>query len=109
MLIWAKRDITKETFQILNKNLNFVPTQNVYNKCRLNEEMQTFYGTIRLKGYFKDLNEKAVLTEGRIFKPTNHKKCVPYKIHHTVLTYIEATQYELECKLENTIEKFYKN
>ena len=42
--------------------------------------MKTLYRTIKLKGYFKDLNENAVLTEEQIFKLTNHKKLTPNKI-----------------------------
>ena len=62
--------------------------------------MEIFYRTIKLERYFKDLNENTEPTEEQIFKPTNHKKCAPNKNNHTVLTYIEATQEELECKME---------
>ena len=49
-----------------------------------------------MKGYFKNLNENAVLIEQQIFKPINHKKMDPTKT--------EVTQDELECKMKN--EKF---
>ena len=71
--------------------------------------METFYRTIKLKGYFKDLNKNAVPTEEQISKPTNHKKLTPKKNHHTVLTYIEATQEELECKMGNQIPRPFKD
>ena len=45
----SKKTLSKETFQFLNKNLNFVLTAKVYNKHKLNEEMETFYRTIKLK------------------------------------------------------------
>ena len=60
----------------------------------MNEEMETFHRTIKLKGYSKDLNENAVPTEEQIFKPTRYKKLTPNKNRHAVLTYIEATQEE---------------
>ena len=63
--------------------------------------METFYRTIKLEVYFKDLNGKAIPTEEKIFKPTNHKKWTPNKNHHTVLTYIETIQEELKCRMEN--------
>ena len=71
--------------------------------------METFYRTIKLTGYFKDLNESAVPTEEQIFKPTNHKKWTPYKNHHTVLTCIEANQEELQCKMENQKPQPFNN
>ena len=87
----------------------FFPTPKVYYKHRLDEEMKTLYKTIKLKGYFKDLNENALLTEEQIFKLTNHKKLPPNKINYRVLTCIEATQEELECKMENQKPQRFKN
>ena len=63
--------------------------------------METFYRTIKLKGYLKDLNKKTVPIGKQIFKPANHKKWTPNKNHQMVLTYIEATPEELEWKMEN--------
>ena len=94
MLISVKKTFSKETFKLLNKDLNFVPTPKVYNKLRLNGEMETFYRTIKLKGYFADLNFQ-------IFKLTNHKKCTPSNSHHMLLSYIKATQEEIGCTMEN--------
>ena len=44
----SKKTFSTQTFQLLNKNLNFVPTPQVYNKHNLNKEMETFYRTIKL-------------------------------------------------------------
>ena len=49
----SEKTFSKETFQLLTKNLNFVPTLKVYNKYKLNEEMGTLNRKIKLKGYFK--------------------------------------------------------
>ena len=49
-----KKTFSEEAFQLLNKNLNFAPTPKVYNKGKLNEETETFYGTIKLKGYLNE-------------------------------------------------------
>ena len=76
----SKKTFHKETFQLLHKNLNFVPAPKVYNNHRLSEEMQKFYGTIKLKGYFIDLNRNTVLKEEPILKPANHKNGLPTKI-----------------------------
>ena len=39
----SKKRFTKGTFQLLNKNLNFIPTPNVYNNHKLSEELEWFY------------------------------------------------------------------
>ena len=36
----SKKTFTKGTFQLLNKNLNFIPTSKVYNKDKLNKELE---------------------------------------------------------------------
>ena len=36
----SEKTFTKETFQPLNKNLNFIPTLEVYNKHKLNKELE---------------------------------------------------------------------
>ena len=66
-----KKTFSIDTFQFLNEDLNIVPTPKICNKYRLNEEIQTFSKKMKLKEYFKDLNENAALTEEQIFKPIN--------------------------------------
>ena len=44
----SKKTFAKATFQLLNKNLNFVPTVKVYNKHGLNEEQESFYRLLKL-------------------------------------------------------------
>ena len=36
----SKKAFTKATFQVLNKNLNFIPTPKVYYKHKLNQELE---------------------------------------------------------------------
>ena len=47
--------------------------------------------------------------EQQIFKPQKKEKWTPNKNHHTVLTYIEATQRELEKDQTKMEEKPYNN
>ena len=56
---------------------------------------------MQLKGYFKDTNENAILTEEQIYKLANHKKWTPNKNRNTVLTYTEATPEELQFQRKN--------
>ena len=45
---------TKQTFQLLNKNLNFIPTPSKKNKNQLNRKLDGFFRLIKLKTYLKD-------------------------------------------------------
>ena len=93
----SKKKFTKETFQLLNKNLNFVPTPSIFNKNQLNKELDDFFRLIKLKAYFKHSNMYNPSTEYQLFKPITNKKCRRYK-NHTVETYTEATTNALETE-----------
>ena len=45
---------TEQTFQLLNKNLNFIPTPSKKNKNQLNRKLDGFFRLIKLKTYLKD-------------------------------------------------------
>ena len=79
----------------------------VYNKDKLNKELESFYRL--LKAYFKDNENTKLTTEQQIFKSQKKEKWTPNKNHHTVLTYIEATQRELEKEQMKMKEKPYNN
>ena len=54
----SKFSFSKNVYRLLNKNLNFVPTGEVYNKTQLKYDFNNFFRRIKLKGHFKD-NEQA--------------------------------------------------
>ena len=43
-----------DTYKLLNKNLNFIPTSKRYNKNQLSSDLQNFYRLIKLRFHFKD-------------------------------------------------------
>ena len=63
----SKKTFTKGTFHLLNKNLYFIPTPKVYNKYKLNEELESPYRLLKLKAYFKDNKNTKLITEQPIF------------------------------------------
>ena len=93
----SNKTFTKETFKLLNKNLNFIPTPSIFNKNPLNKELDDFFRLIKLKAYFKHSNMYNPSTEYQLFKPITNKKCRRYK-NHTVETYTEATTNALETE-----------
>ena len=64
----SKERFTKETFKLLNKNLNFIPTQTNFSKTTLNKELEDFYRRIKLKVHFKNAKNKDQFTEEDIQK-----------------------------------------
>ena len=106
----SSKTFIKETFQLLNKNLNFIPIPSIFNKNQLNKELDDFFRLIKLKAYFKDNNMYNPSTEDQLFKPKTNKKWRPDKNHHTVETYIEATKNALETEEQNNNKnKYYNN
>ena len=44
----------QDTFELLNKNLNFVPTQKTINKDTIKKQFEDFFRQIKLRAYFKN-------------------------------------------------------
>ena len=87
----SNKAFTKETFQLLNKNLNFRPTPSIFNKNQLSKELDNIFRLIKLKAYFQDNNMYNLSTEDQLFEAKTSKNWRPDKNHYTIETYIEAT------------------
>ena len=96
----SKKTFTKGIFQILN-----ISTPKVYNKRKLNKELELFYRLLEPKAYFKDNKN----TYFKIFKSQKKEKQTSNKSHHAVLTYTEVTRRELEKEHTKMKEKPYNN
>ena len=64
----STKTFCKETFKILNKNLNFVPTQKTINKNTINKQLEDFFRRIKLRAHFKSKKNKNVSSEEDRFK-----------------------------------------
>ena len=63
---------------LLNKNLNFISTPNLYNKQKLNFKFQKFYCSIKLKSYFKEAEQqKETNREEQMFKSRTKDRWTP--------------------------------
>ena len=106
----SKKRFTKETFKLLNKNLNLVPTQTNFNKNKLNKELKDFCGRIKLKAHFKNPKSKARFTEEDIFRKRTNKTWVPNSNHQSIETFLEATRNETSneiLKIKRFIIRIY--
>ena len=62
----SKHLFSLDTFKLLNKNVNFVPTPKKYNKKQLNTDAEIFFRFIKLRAHFKDINPKSNIDQGNL-------------------------------------------
>ena len=102
------KTFTKDTFKILNKNLNFLPTFKT-NKQNLCIEMESFFRLVKLKTHFKDQYNEKLNAEDQSFKPQSNKKWKPNKNRQIIETYIAAAERELKQQRDISDNKGQKN
>ena len=78
-----------DTYEFLNRNLNFILTSKRYNKNQLSSDLQNLFRLIKFRAHFKD--ETCVTTVNRPneqvpFKIKNKEEWIPKETHHTVIT-----------------------
>ena len=96
----TNHSFSRDTFKLLNKNLNFIPTPDVYNKQKLDKELQNFYRLIKLKGYFKNTENQQPNDQKQIFKgKTNKQKKtnngIPAENYHSTETFINLVEKDI--------------
>ena len=69
----SKYKFSKATYRLLNKNLNFVPTQKKYNRNEFENDIENFYRRIKLTAHFGTHKTKQIKTEEETFKPNQTK------------------------------------
>ena len=105
----SNKSFTKGVYKLLNKNLNFVPTQKSFNKKLFDKEINDFYSHIILKVHFKDTTSHQHLTEDNIFKKPYSKSWIHSRKHHTVKTFIEATNNDTDAVIKKLKRPKYSN
>ena len=89
----SSKSFNRHEFQLLNKNLNFCPTPQSFNKNVLNNELNAFYRRIKLKAFFKDAKSTATKEE-LLFKKKS--TWTPTKNHHSVDTFIDLVNNDIK-------------
>ena len=69
----------------MNKNLNFCPRPNQYNKNELNEDLLKFYRNLKLKAHFGNQP-----LDKETFRPKRQSTWTPPKTSHEIQTFITA-------------------
>ena len=104
----SKHSFSLDTFKLLNKNLNFVPTPKKYNKKQLDNDAENFFCLIKLRVHFKDINPKLNTDQENLpFQIKNKQKWTHKETHHNVSTFIDLAQNDLnkEKKKKNENSK----
>ena len=92
----------KNTFKLLNKNLNFVLTQKTINKDTIKKQFEDFFRQIKLRAYFKNKKNLDLSSEEDRLKKPGNKNWIPTNNHQSIETFIEDTCNEIKEKVEET-------
>ena len=107
----SKHSFSFDTYKLLNKNLNFIPTSERY-KNQLSSDLQNFFRLIILRAHFKD--ETCIATvnqpnEQVPFKIKNKEKWTPKEKHDTVSTYIDLVENDINALMKEPTKKLKSN
>ena len=64
----SNKKFTKHEFDLLNKNLNFCPHPNQFNKSNFNKDLQAFFRRVKLKAHFR--NNQPIRSPKRFYMDT---------------------------------------
>ena len=82
---------SKKEFSLLNKNLNFCPRPNKYNKQNLNKDILNFYRNIKVRAHFGSTENNS--NEPRFKSNSNW---LPDKLPSCVETFITAINHDIK-------------
>ena len=104
-------NLTKHSFSIpeynlLGKNLNFCPTTGNFNSTTLQTDINNFTRKIKLRAHFGTTKEDENNKKEFYIKNKN-STWTPNKTHHTIKTFIEAFQNEIENLPKNNTQRKY--
>ena len=91
----SNKKFTKHEFDLLNKNLNFCPRPNQFNKSNFNKDLQAFFRRVKLKAHFRN-NQPYEPSEEDLFGPPKDSTWTPKYVNHTVETFIAAASKDFE-------------
>ena len=102
----STKSFTFYEFKLLNKNLNFCPAPNRYNKKQFKNDIDTFIRKVKLKSHFKN-KEQGI--ENQEFRISRNKTWTPKENHHTIETRAQAFQNNLLKEEEHIKQILHKN
>ena len=85
-----------------------MPTSKVYNKNKLDNDLNNFFRLKKLKAHFKDSINRDIDDQNRLFK-ANKQDLTPDKKHHTSGTFVEGVDKDIECTKTFRSKKSHPN
>ena len=79
-------------YRLLNKYLDFVPTGDVHNKTKINNDGKNYFRITKLKGYFKENQKANDLNKLKIMNKKNKQTWIPKKGHHSIEIFIDTME-----------------
>ena len=78
-------------YRLLNKYLDFVPTGDVHNKTKINNDGRNYFRITKLKGHFKENQKANDLNKLKIMKKEK-QTWIPKKDHHSIEIFIDPME-----------------
>ena len=104
----SSKSFTVYDFKFLNKGLNFCPTPGLYNSREFANDIKHFSRKIKLKAHFGTQTNTSK-NENEDFKPETDKTWEPQYTHHTVKTFLEGLERDLDEVQPNTKRVTFHN
>ena len=104
----SSKSFTVYDFKFLNKGLNFCPTPGLYNSREFANDIKHFSRKRKLKAHFGTQTNTSK-NENEDFKPETDKTWEPQYTHHTVKTFLEGLERDLNEVQPNTKRVTFHN
>ena len=104
----SSKSFTVYDFKFLSKGLNFCPTPGLYNSREFANDIKHFSRKIKLKAHFGTQTNTSK-NENEDFKPETDKTWEPQYTHHTVKTFLEGLERDLDEVQPNTKRVTFHN
>ena len=97
----SKKTFTYNEFRLLNKRLKLLSNPREYNKSKYTKDINDFIRRIKLEAHFKTTQPLAKKDVVQFTKSSSEKNWISKETHHTIESFIEAFNKELEIEEKN--------
>ena len=103
--LW-KHSLSSDTFTLLNKNLDSVPTTKKYKKKQLYTDAENFFCLIKQWVHFQDIDPQSNTDQQNLlFQIKNKQKWTLKHTHHNLRTFIDLVKNDIKTKKKRKKER----
>ena len=96
MINLSKYSFSVYKYKLLGYNFNFIPTPEKSDQNQFKNDIANFARKLKLKAHFGNTQTLDTNNENIKFKPPTNKTWIPPKVHHTIETFIESFQKQID-------------